>query len=59
MTADRKLRCLRLVLSKRGKNQCESEQLPGYDYCAAHLADAYRQYLEATGQIVPEGDGTQ
>ena len=43
-------RCLRLVLSKRGKNQCESEQAPGYDMCPHHIADAARAYNEIVAE---------
>jgi len=45
-TAGRAPRCLRLVVSKRGKNQCESEQAPGSALCAHHLAEAVREYNE-------------
>ena len=37
-------RCLRLVVDKRGKNQCESEQLPDSSYCGHHLAGATEEY---------------
>lgn len=43
---ERKPRCLKLVVSKRGKNQCESEQVDGSDLCAHHLAAAVREYNE-------------
>lgn len=42
----RKQRCLRLVVSKRGKNQCESPQAPGYEMCPHHIAEAHRDYEE-------------
>ena len=45
-TAGRAPRCLRLVVSKRGKNQCESEQAPGYEMCPHHIAEAHRDYEE-------------
>ena len=45
-TPERKLTCLRLVVSKRGKNQCESERAPGYDMCPHHIAAAARDYEE-------------
>lgn len=43
---ERAPRCLRLVVGKRGKNQCESEQVDGSDLCAHHLAAAAREYNE-------------
>ena len=45
-TAGRAARCLKLIVSKRGKNQCESEQAPGYDMCPHHIAEAARDYEE-------------
>jgi hypothetical protein len=32
------------VVGKRGKNQCQSEQVDGSDLCAHHLADAAREF---------------
>jgi hypothetical protein len=40
----RKPRCLKLVISKHGKNQCTSEQVDGSDLCAHHLARAVEDY---------------
>ena len=40
----------RLVVSKRGKNQCESEQAPGYDMCPHHIAAAARDYNEIVAE---------
>jgi len=54
---DRKPRCLRLVVSKRGKNQCESEQAPGYDLCPHHLAAAARDYSEIVAEAAREYAG--
>ena len=48
--AERAPRCLRLVVSKRGKNQCESEQAPGYDLCPHHMAEAARDYNEIVAE---------
>lgn len=45
-TAERKVRCLRLVASKRGTNQCQNERAPGYDMCPHHIAEAARDYEE-------------
>ncbi|MGO8957299.1 MAG: hypothetical protein ACLQFR_08035 [Streptosporangiaceae bacterium] len=41
---ERAPRCLKLIISKRGKNQCESEQVDGSDLCAHHLAEAAREF---------------
>ena len=54
--AERAPRCLRLVISKRGKNQCESEQVPGSALCAHHLAQAAEDYRAiVTVHHTPEG----
>lgn len=50
-------RCLKLVVSKRGKNQCESEQAPGYDMCPHHIADAARAYNEIVADAAREYAG--
>lgn len=47
---ERAARCLKLVISKRGKNQCESEQAPGYDMCPHHIAAAARDYNEIVAE---------
>ena len=47
---ERAPRCLRLIVSKRGKNQCESEQAPGYDMCPHHIAAAARDYNEIVAE---------
>jgi len=57
LVADRKQRCLRLVISKRGKNQCESEQAPGYDLCPHHMAEAVRDYSEIAAEAAREYAG--
>ena len=51
---ERKPRCLRLVVGKRGKNQCESEQAPGYELCPHHLAAAARDYNEIVAEAARE-----
>ncbi len=49
-TAGRAARCLKLTVSKRGKNQCGSEQAPGYDMCPHHIAAAARDYNEIVAE---------
>jgi len=49
-TPERAARCLLLVVDKHGKNQCQSEQLPGSLLCAHHLADAVADFNRLTGQ---------
>jgi hypothetical protein len=49
-TPERAPRCLRLVVDKHGKNQCTSEQLPGAELCAHHLAEAVADFKRLTGQ---------
>jgi hypothetical protein len=45
---DRTDRCLLLVVGKHGKNQCQSERLPGSALCAHHLAEAAREFRALT-----------
>jgi len=52
-TPERKPRCLKLVVSKRGKNQCQSEQVDGSDLCAHHLARAVEDYRNIISVHVP------
>lgn len=62
-------RCLRLVehtngIKLRPADQCESEQLPGSDYCGHHLAGAVEQYnaivaAHALGSRAPHPSDTR
>lgn len=50
---ERAPRCLKLVVSKRGKNQCTSEQVDGSDMCAHHLAAAVEDYRRIVSIHLP------
>ena len=52
-TPERKPRCLKLTVGKRGKNQCDSEQVDGSDLCAHHLARAVEDYRNIISAHVP------
>lgn len=48
---DRKPRCLRLVASRRGVNQCESERIPDSDFCLTHLERAVIDWCDRVASV--------
>jgi hypothetical protein len=47
---ERAPRCLRLVVGRRGTNQCQSERAPGFELCPHHIAEAARDYSEIVAE---------
>jgi len=55
--AERKLTCLRLVVSKRGTNQCANEQLDDYGLCLHHLEGASAHWAGIVADIIDKIGG--
>ncbi len=51
-TPERKPRCLRLVVSKGGKNPCPNEALDDYGLCLKHLREAAGHWASIVADAV-------